>query len=661
MLEFFMLAMSLTILDFLTLAGYFVILILAGLYAMRKVHDTDDFFIAGRRFGKFFTAFLQFGASTNTDGPILVADQTFRNGFSGIWINLFWILMSPYHWFKMLWFRRLRYVTSADFVEDRYRSKTLTAFYAVFTLIVFAIIISVGLTAIGESTTSVLGLVDNNPFTNLEDPYLAVITLCVIFVVIYGVCGGLGAAVITDLFQSMFMIFISFVMIPIMFTKCGGIQGVRQAVPRHLFDMFGSSQASAYTWYSITALVLLATVSTLASPAAMLVNSAKDEKASQIGGVAGLFIKRICTIGWGLTGVLAIAFLRQSEVPINQTFGIISARILGPLGLGLLGIVIAGLLSALMSSADAFMVSSAAVFTRNLYKPLMAPNRSEKHYIAVGRITSVIVMLIAGFIAYQMRDVLQQFKLFLSSMVIFAPVFWFGFFWRRANTKAALCTVILSMLCVFIIPKLVCFTSIAAEPDYLIRTKALEVKYENQVATQYDVDKGFASELGQVFSFTDWSRTKPVFFTNLITKEDGRVYGAGSFRPEIYLLSVTGVNVAELSIAQLDACSVILPIGLPMLIMYLAARITKPMDKRRLDLFFARMITPATSEHKDDLKKIAETGANFEQYKDRLLFRNSDWIIEKPTTFHLLGLLVVTLTSVAFIFLVWLITLIGRG
>ncbi|MHC4126467.1 MAG: sodium:solute symporter family protein, partial [Planctomycetota bacterium] len=553
---------------------------------MRKVHDTDDFFIAGRRFGKFFTAFLQFGASTNTDGPILVADQTFRNGFSGIWINLFWILMSPYHWFKMLWFRRLRYVTSADFVEDRYRSKTLTALYAVFTLIVFAILISAGLTAIGESTASVLGSADNGPFAGIEDPYLAVITLCVIFVVIYGVCGGLGAAVITDLFQSMFMVFISFVMIPIMFTQCGGIGSIRHVVPKHLFDMFGSSQASAYTWYSITALVLLATVSTLASPAAMLVNSAKDEKASQIGGVAGLFIKRICTIGWGLTGVLAIAFLRQSEVPINQTFGIISAKILGPLGLGLLGIVIAGLLSALMSSADAFMVSSAAVFTRNLYKPLMAPNRSEKHYIAVGRITSVtliapnrsekhyiavgritsvIVMLIAGFIAWQMRDVLQQFKLFLSSMVIFAPAFWFGFFWRRANTKAALCTVILSMLCVFIIPRLVCFTSIATEPDYLIRTKALEVKYENQIATQYDVDKGLASELGQVFSFTDRSRTKPIFFTNLITKEDGRVYGAGSFRTEIYLLSITGVNVAELSIAQLDACSVILPIGLPML------------------------------------------------------------------------------------------------
>ncbi len=656
-----MLAMSLTALDFLTLAGYFVVLILVGLYAMRKVHDTDDFFIAGRRFGKLFTAFLQFGAATNADGPILVADQTFRNGFSGIWINLFWILMSPYHWFKMLWFRRLRYVTSADFIEDRYRSKMLTAFYAVFTLIVFAIFISVGLTAIGESTASVLGLLDSGPFANLEDPYLAVIVLSIIFVVIYGVCGGLVAAVITDLFQSIFMIFISFIMVPIMFAQCGGIGGIRQVVPEHLFDMFGSSQASAYTWYSIMALVLLATVSTLASPAAMIVNSAKDEKASQIGGVIGLFIKRICTVGWGLTGVLAIAFLRQPEVPINQTFGMISARILGPLGFGLLGIIIAGLLSALMSTAAPFMISAAAVFTRNLYKPLAAPNRSEKHYMMVGRIASVTVMLIAGFIACQMRDVLQQFKLFLNSMVIFAPVFWLGFFWRRANTKAALCTVTLSMLCVFIIPKLVCFTSIAADPDYLIRTKALEVRYENQIAAQYDVDKGFASEIGQVFSFTDRSQTKPIFFTDIITKEDGKVYGAGSFRPEIYLLSVAGVNVAKLSLAQIDTCSVILPIGLPMLIMYLVGRLTKPMDRRGLDLFFARMVTPATSAHKDDLKKIAETGANFEQYKYRLLFRNSDWIIEKPNTFHLLGLFIVTLASVAFIFLVWLITLIGRG
>lgn len=656
------LAFALSSLDIVMLAAYFTVVVLAGVYSMRRVHNVEDYFIGGRRFGKFFMAFTNFGATVSSDGPILVADQTFRSGFSGIWINLFWIILTPYTWMRALWFRRLRYVTDADFFEDRYESRKLATLFSLFAAVYFSVLISVGLTAMGDSIVGILSLHDSLQGVSSENLFFWVLCVTVVLTLAYGVCGGLTAAIITDFIQSLFMIFLSFVLIPLAYVQCSGMAGIRRTIPAHFWDMFGSAQASAYTWYSVIALVFLALAGLPATPGNMLVNAAKDERSAQIGVVAGLFIKRLCTLAWAIVGLLAIVLLRQSEVAKNQVFGVMTMQMLAPLGLGLVGLVIAGLLGALMSTADTMMVSAGATVTQNIYKPFCAPGRPERHYLLIGRIASAMVILLAACFALNMRDVLEQFKLTLTLQLVFGPVVWLGLFWRRANATAAVATVALSAIALFVVPKLACHTSIATEPRYLVRTPKTLVVYQNQVATATDVEQRRASRVGDTFSFAEEGRSVPVFFTSLQTDEKGQVRGAGLLRIGILLLSLIGVPVEQLSVAGLNTLDVVFSILFPFAVMYATGKITRPQSKQKLDRFFARMLTPVASKSQiDDREQLAHSIETFDKLKSRQLFPASDWVIEKPDKFTRYGLLVVSAIAVLFIVLVWLITRIGRG
>jgi len=648
-------------LDFVTLGSYFAIVVAAGVYTMRRVRDTEDYFIGGRRFGKFFMAFTNFGATVSSDGPILVADQTFRHGFSGIWINLFWIILTPYSWMRGLWFRRLRYVTDADFFQDRYDSVTLATVFSVFAAVYFAVLISVGLTAMGDSIAVILSLLPALEGIASETIFFWILVFTVGLTLVYGVCGGLGAAVITDFIQSLFMLLLSFILIPLAYVQCGGAAGIHRAIPDHLWDMFGSAQASSYTWYSVTALVMLALAGLPATPGNMLVNASKDERSAQIGVVAGLFIKRFCTLAWALVGVLAIVLFRQTDVERNQVFGIMALSLLAPLGLGLVGLVIAGLLAALMSTADTMMVAAGATLTRNLYEPFLAPGRSEKHYVLMGRIASAAVLLLAATVAYQMRDVLEQFKLTLTLQLIFGPVVWLGLFWRRANEKAALITVLLSALALFVIPKAICYSPLAHEPAYLVETKRTVVTYPDQIATKFDVERGLASKEGQRFTLTEEGPSSPVFFTDLKKDPHGQLHGSGMARVGI-LLGSAFLPVDRWSVAELNTLEVVFSILFPFAVMYLVGKLTRPQPKRKLDAFFTRMLTPVkVNASKDTPETWYELAQVYNTLLQRTFFPNSDWVIEKPDRFNTWGLVIVCGLAALFIFLVWMITIIGKG
>jgi len=111
------------------------------------------------------------------------------------------------------------------------------------------------------------------------------------------------------------------------------------------------------------------------------------------GWMFGNIIKRLCTIPWCLTGLAAIVYFgsRGVEVEPDKVFGAVAGDFLPNIMPGILGIFLAALLASVMSSCDVFMISSAALFTENIYRPL-SPDRPQSHYITVGRIASVAVV-----------------------------------------------------------------------------------------------------------------------------------------------------------------------------------------------------------------------------------------------------------------------------
>ena len=104
---------------------------------------------------------------------------------------------------------------------------------------------------------------------------------------------------------------------------------------------------------------------------------------------------------------------------------------------GLIGIFIASMLAAVMSSCDSFMITSSALFTENVYRPFVAPDKSDKHYISVGRVAAVIVVTGGIFVAFQLQNVVKGLELFWKIAAMMGVAFWVGFFWRKATAAAA--------------------------------------------------------------------------------------------------------------------------------------------------------------------------------------------------------------------------------
>lgn len=129
--------------DLAVIAAYLVVVVMVGVRAGRAKNE-EGFLLAGRKLGKVFQFFLNFGNACDANGAVSTASVVYQQGISGIWISFQTVFMNPYYWFMATWFRRARLVTSGDLFEDRFGSKALARFYAVFQIGVAIILIAFG-------------------------------------------------------------------------------------------------------------------------------------------------------------------------------------------------------------------------------------------------------------------------------------------------------------------------------------------------------------------------------------------------------------------------------------------------------------------------------------------------------------------------------------
>ena len=163
----------------------------------------------------------------------------------------------------------------------------------------------------------------------------------------------------------------------------------------------------------------------------------KTEMEGRIGVMVGILFKRVCTIAWVLTGLCAVGMYAGKSIDVDHVYGLMAHDLLPMIAPGLIGIFIASMLATVMSSCDAYMVSSAALLTENIYRPILVKNKSDKHYMLVGRIFSAIVVLFAIYFAFSLESVVHGLEIFWKVSAMMAIPFWAGLFWRRATPVAA--------------------------------------------------------------------------------------------------------------------------------------------------------------------------------------------------------------------------------
>lgn len=635
---------SLHVLDIAIVVSYLLAVVWIGKRAAGGNNSEDGFFLAGRKLGKLYQFFLNFGNATEPSGAVSTASFVYQQGAPGSWLSFQTVFMNPYFWFMNVWFRRVRLTTVSDLFEDRFASRGLSLFYAMFQILVACVFLGFGnVTAYKIASSLVVKQevqwtaaerfsVDGyNQMKRLEKqasagtlaveakPQLdalrernargelhSYITLlnnvlffaCFAIVVgAYIVMGGMSAAAVNEGLQSILIIAFSIILIPTGLHAIGGWQALAHKVPPQMFDLFGSGAVGQFSVFSLVAILIVSIVQNGGLSHNMgICGSAKNEFAAR-SGVSGNYLKRFMIILWAFTGLIAVAVFGVGGLSDpDATWGALSNKLLGP---GMIGLMLAGVLAGTMSTLAAKALAISSLFVRNVYRQLW-PDISQQQGVFYARCTIVVVLALGAMSAWLMGDFLSIVNLVLTVNLPFGASVLLSYFWRRLTAPAVWACVILSTLVILIVPWTAAkFPALANHPA-LTQT-----------------------------SRTPDGRPAGVFFATVVHRDANDLasplLGTGRFNLECWLLSKCGVDVATLSPSQRLTAQFYFDGIFPFAVLILVSLATKPTDPARVAYFYGKMKTPVGETPELEAAAMAETRRNPTRFDHTKLFPRSNW------------------------------------
>jgi len=669
---------GLHVIDLAIIALYLVAVVWIGRKVGRASEGMDDFFLAGRKLGKVYQFFLNFGCSTNADQAVAVSREVYRQGIGGMWIQSLVLFLTPFYWISTMFFRRVRLTTIGDYYAERFGSPFLAAAYAVFTLALSAFIGGgigmlvagktmvamtpkaieqctpaerasieefqelrqldaarpAGLTPVQEARRDLLRHKEQRGELRSFVSHVKPVWFFLIYALVVGaytMMGGFRAAAITDGIQGVLIVIFSVILVPVGLSRLGGFEGLHAAVPAHMFELFGSASLSEYAWYTVVAMVLANLVSIVAVVSGMqTAGSATNEFAARVGMIGGMFTKRILMLFWALAGLLAIGLYGGRLHDPDLIWGVMTRDLLPP---GAIGLMLVGVLAANMSTLDASAVSHAALFIRNLYRPLV-PGRSDRHYLTVGRAVIAVTLAGAILVAMTAENLLELFQYIISVPAIFGASIWFGFVWRRVTKWAVVWQVALCILLYAAIPT--AFQAIEAarrNPAWLLETAPLQVS-STTPATNDDVAAGRAGRTGEYITRTQVVPPVGVFFEKVVPIEPANPAsareGRGRFHAELWVMSWFGVDFIRWTKPQLVAARFYFDALFPFLALVVLSWFTRPEPREALDRFFAKVHTPVQPTPEAEAAALAAACADPRQFDADKVFKGENWEILKP-------------------------------
>jgi Na+/proline symporter len=430
-------------LDWLVIAIYFIGITAIGLVAGYRVRRTADYFLGDRRFGPWLMIGQSFGVGTHAEMPVSLAGAVYSLGASATWFQWKNLFVTPFYWIMAPVFRRIRRTTMAEFTADRY-GPWMGAIYSVFALCYFVINMASMLKGAGKVISQATG---GGVAVN------EIVVAMTLMFMLYSFVGGLVAAAWTDLFQGFLIIALSFMLIPLGWKVVGGLDGMQATLEPFRFSL--ATPSGINTWV-IAMLTINGLVGIMAQPHQLAtVGTGRDERTCRIGMFFGNFVKRVCTVGWALVGLIVAAMLAQGRADVatladpEDAFGFACRHLLFP---GALGLMIAAVLAANMSTCSAFLVGSGALFTEGLYRQQLVPGRTDRHYLWVGRVSGIVITMLGVLYAlFLIESVLYTFLLTETLATFVGISILGGVVWRRANRWGALASLLVALATNFVL------------------------------------------------------------------------------------------------------------------------------------------------------------------------------------------------------------------
>lgn len=462
-------------LDWLVIACYFSIVLGLAWWVMKKQQKTStDYFLAGRHLGWFIVGASIFASNIGSEHLVGLAGSGATDGVAMAHYELHAWCLLILGWVMVPFYMRSKVFTMPEFLERRFNPRARTVLSAISLVAYVLTKIAVGVFA-GGVVFSVL-LPEMN-FMGMDSFWIGSI-LVIVITGLYTVVGGMTAVAYTEALQTIILIIGSALVTFFGLEALGGWGELKSIVGSEMFNLWKPLVPNGVegTWAPVKEVGRMAWYFNDNYPwigmlfAAPIIGlwywttdqyivqrtlSAPNETEARRGSIAAAFFKLLPVFIFIIPGIISYALAVSGKIPALQS------QLIGPDGkiirdnaqqafplmvayvlpVGVRGMVVAGLLAALMSSLAGVFNACSTLFTIDFYQRLR-PNVSQERLVWVGRVATVVMVIIGLMWLPVIRggkglyDYLQGIQAYLAPPIF--VVFFAGVFHKRLNAKGAL-------------------------------------------------------------------------------------------------------------------------------------------------------------------------------------------------------------------------------
>src|SRR5215813_4268401 len=426
--------------DIAIIAVYFVIVFGIGFYFSQKERTSEDYFLASRDIGWFFIGASLFVSNISTEHFIGLSGTGASSGLAvGHFEWLACLILLILGWVFVPFYLRSNVFTMPQFLERRF-SRQCAVYLAGISIIAYIFTkISVQLYAASVVLERVAGW-----------SLWKTAVVLVIATGIYTIAGGLAAVIYTDTVQTLILITGAVALTLIGLGRVGGLEHLRTMVPPDYFHMIKPASDAQFPWTGIFfgAPILGIWYWCTDQVIVQRVLSARDEGHAKAGTIFAGFLKILPVFMLVLPGIIAYALFKD-QVADKPDYAY-PTLVLNLLPVGLVGLVMAALLAAVMGAMSSVFNSASTLVTLDFYKKIN-PQASETQLVTFGRIATggmvVLGLLWVPFIhllSAQLYLYLQSVQAYISPPI--AACFVFGILWPRLNGQGAISSLLVGFV-----------------------------------------------------------------------------------------------------------------------------------------------------------------------------------------------------------------------
>jgi solute:Na+ symporter, SSS family len=424
--------------DILVLAAYFLVLLGIGYWAARREKiESADYFLAGRDVGWFAVGASLFASNIGSEHLVGLAGTGAASGLAvGHFEWLACLILLLLGWLFVPFYLRSGVYTMPEFLERRFNPASRTYFTWVSVIGYVLTKISVTLYAGGIVMREVTGY---GMWTSA--------TILIVITGLYTVLGGLRAVIYTEVMQAVVLIIGSATLALIGLNAVGGWSGLEARVPADFFSMWKPVNHPDFPWTGIVfgAPILGVWYWCTDQHIVQRVLAARNVSEARTGTILAGFLKILPVFIFVLPGIIAAGL--YPDIRSDAAYPALVTRLLPA---GFKGLVLAGMLAALMSSLASAFNSCSTLLTWDVYRQLR-PGASEARLVAVGRLTTVLLVgLGLAWIPF-MKYISPQVYIYLQSVQAYiappiAACFLLGVLYPRLNGSGAMAALVTGLV-----------------------------------------------------------------------------------------------------------------------------------------------------------------------------------------------------------------------